>query len=317
MKKYSLILAILTLCFSSLFAFDQLAYKRLLQGEKNLQGVDLQNLEFKDINIEGVDFSNANLSNAKFDNVILSNVVLNNTKLDCTKFCDTVLAESKVLNNTTFNDAVFDNVTIDKTQISNSSFDNAVFNNSDFLQTTIQETSMQLHKINPSTKVSFISSELKNLNFDHAKLDTTLVLYCKVMEELNFTHTVLSNCCFLGVKNNVIAKANFYSTEMQKCYFSNFRFDNCEQINSISSGLESVFLNISSNKSNDLAILKSHGAKVNGYYDSSYEVFWKDHKEGDFFVELIQHLGLGLVQFGAASIIKVGVATVVPWCCIQ
>ncbi|MBD3232012.1 hypothetical protein GF322_05145 [Candidatus Dependentiae bacterium] len=303
MKKHNFILAILTLCFSQLCAYNQLAYKRLLQGDKNLQGTDLQNAEFKDINVEGVDFTNANLNGATFSNVILTNITLNNTELNQAKFLDTVLTESKILNHTTFNDAVFDNVTIDKTQISDSFFDNATFSNSDFLQTSIQGTSMQLHKINPSTKISFISSELKNLNFDHAKLNNTLVLYCKVMEELNFTHTILNNCCFLGIKNNVLARSNFYGTEMKRCYFSNFCFYNCEQINSISDGLESIFVNFSSNKSDDLTILKSHGAKVNGDNASSYDVFWKTNNDGDFFVDLLLKLGLGIAQIGATQIV--------------
>lgn len=303
MKKLILILMVF-LSTVKLFAYDQLAYSRLMHDEKDLHGADLEGAIIQDIDLTKVDFTGANLRNVQIRNALISAATFDNVILQGAQISDTAFIGCKIQNKTSFDHATLDGVTFDHSTIKEeSSFNFATIHNTDFLNTPMTDSKM--NNLIDGFKIRFIASELNNVQFIGAAIRGLIICgTTKIGCKLDFEGAYIVQG-LLNVTKSFLYESNFDLALLNGCFLLNINFEHCRNIRKMAAGIKSIFRDVSFTDSEDIEALTRNGAKVNGSYNPSYSADWRN--ESDFFVDLIKSLGWGFVR-GAAQAAGSGLA---------
>jgi uncharacterized protein YjbI with pentapeptide repeats len=316
MKKLILILMVF-LSTAKLFAYDQLAYARLMHGEKDLHGADLDGAIIQDIDLTEVDFTGANLRNVQIRNALISASTFDHVILQGAQISDVAFMGCEIRNKSSFDHATLDRVTFDHSEIADSFFNFATIHNTDFLNTPMTNTTM--NNLIDGFKIRFIASKLNKVQFIGAAIRGLII--CGTAEigcELNFEGAQIVQALFLGnVTKSFLYKSNSDLALLNGCFLLNIKFENCRNIRTMAAGIKSIFSDVSFTNPEDIESLASKGAKVNGCYNPAHKSDWGN--ESDFFVDLIKSLGWGFVR-GAAQVAGVGLvvelAPLAPAACV-
>jgi uncharacterized protein YjbI with pentapeptide repeats len=184
--------------FIKTFAYDEQAYQKLKNGEKNLIGADLQNAEICG-ELKDVNFANANLSGATFKRAYLKNIIFDNSILDNTHFSNGHISDSKFLNSS-FKNSEFNKLRFFNTEIRNSIFFKATFK-----------------------KIDFNNGIFDNDNFNQANFFALGIFKSKILNKTSFKEAVFDNSStnhWGDINDTEISDSFFDEAKFKKiCFF--------------------------------------------------------------------------------------------------
>ncbi|MBD3273170.1 hypothetical protein GF385_02350 [Candidatus Dependentiae bacterium] len=239
MKKNLIVILLLFFCFDKkIYAYDKLAYKNLVAGEKNFSNKDLSGIDFSKIKnkiFNGYNFTNANLSNS-----IISEIDFSDSNLNLANMQDCEIKNSK------FNNASLLGVDFKNSTLENVDFDNAKFGGS--IKKRVNRDGVSFTK---TFKTLFRKCNLRNIQFSNSFFDVgnkkvdrykrggTYFSDCNLdyvdftnskTKKLHFRDCILNNCKF----NNLILEGKrgdrsclgIENSKLDSCYFTDSSFEN-------------------------------------------------------------------------------------------
>ena len=227
--------------------YDVEAYRRLMNGDKDMRGVNLRGADLRKVNLDDVTFDGADLSEACFEGATLAGVLIKKSKMTKTNFKKSKLFGIQIIDceidETSFEESCIEEdksggreipaglfeldgiarpedvvrVWIKNSKIKNSKFNKVHFDGVEFRDCTIESTSMREATL---VDIHFRNTSLVDIDFSKAHLSSVELKEPKQTVDSRYHKSGSSaHSCAMYYKSYLGININFEGAILQNCLF--------------------------------------------------------------------------------------------------